>query len=288
MRHFFTPGRKGGRQLFTDPMTFAKDSMGFRGIVSKVMCGVVNVVIWVGPNPLLHNAFPTSCLRVQRSKAPSGVHITQVTAPAQGSFRCCSKVSGFHKTTLAFGSCWGWITWMFWGNPAAALCYDESRGISQIWTDDQPNYKNADLCHRMVLCLHTNWHERKRNVNFLNIKIAGFANLISCACMRTRETSHEGLKIQWDGPQHFVPIFTNTVRLCRQYTIVYTSYVCAITLKFAQTWMGNFMKILHDHARFIQIPPSQFRFDSKCLDPLCSSDRNFRLQWWPLAVTARK
>ena len=234
--------------------------MGFRGIVSKVMCGVVNVVIWVGPNPLLHNAFPTSCLRVQRSKAPSGVHITQVTAPAQGSFRCCSKVSGFHKTTLAFGSCWGWITWMFWATlpqPYATTNPEESAKYGQT-------------------------------VNFLNNKIAGFANLISCAGMRTRETSHEGLKIQWDGPQHFVPIFTNTVRLCRQYTVVYTSYVCAITLKFAQTWMGNFMKILHDHARFIHIPPSQFRFDSKCLDPLCSSDRNFRLQWWPLAVTARK
>lgn len=134
MRHFFTPGRKGGRQLFTDPMTFAKDSMGFRGIVSKVMCGVVNVVIWVGPNPLLHNAFPTSCLRVQRSKAPSGVHITQVTAPAQGSFRCCSKVSGFHKTTLAFGSCWGWITWMFWATlrqPYATTNPEESAKYGQ-------------------------------------------------------------------------------------------------------------------------------------------------------------
>lgn len=149
MRHFFTPGRKGGRQLFTDPMTFTKDSMGFRGIVSKVMCGVVTVVIWVGPNPLLHNAFPTSCLRVQRSKAPSGVHITQVTAPAQGSFRCCSKVSGFHKTTLAFGSCWGWITWMFWATlpqPYATTNPEESAKYGQT----------INQIIRMLICV-TEW-----------------------------------------------------------------------------------------------------------------------------------
>ena len=155
MRHFFTPGRKGGRQLFTDPMTFAKDSMGFRRIVSKVVRGC-------------------DCCHLSWTKPSVAQRVSDLVS-------ACPTVQGTIRGTYYTGdsTCTGQFPMLFqgvripqndlgvWvmlrvdnldvlGNPAAALCYDESRGISQIWTDDQPNYKNADLCDRMVLCLHTN------------------------------------------------------------------------------------------------------------------------------------